>query len=344
MLRASYFLAFLPLAFLWAEPASGQSIADVFRQVREAVVVVHTTQTEYPFLTVAAPVSVPGTGSGVLVSATEVMTAAHVVQAANRVLVEFPSGEEIEASVVASRATHDVALLRLARPAPAAPAAIGDSDAVQVGDQIFVVGAPLGEGHTLTVGHLSARRTERGLFFGTSSVEFLQTDAAINPGNSGGPMFNMTGEVVGIVSHILTVSGGSMGLGFAVATNTAQQVLSPGESVWIGLEGKVVVGVLAALLNVPPPGAGILVGSVAIGSMAESLGLQPSTIPAVIADLEMLIGGDIILSVNSIPVGESMEGLESIIQSVAGLAPGETLTVEVLRGGKRINLSARIRS
>jgi len=344
MSRTNLFLVFLLLPFFWAEPGSGQSVSEVFQQVRDAVVVIHTTQTEYPFITTEAPVSIPGTGSGVLISPTEILTAAHVVQSANRVLVEFPSGEEISATVVASRPTHDVALLRLAEPASAAPASVGNSDEIAVGEQVLVVGAPLGEGHTLTVGHLSARRTQRGLFFGMSTVEFLQTDAAINPGNSGGPMFNMRGEVVGVVSHILTVSGGSMGLGFAVATNSARQVLEPGQSVWSGMEGIPVVGTLAALLNVPPPGGGILVGSVAIGSMAESLGLRPSTIPAVIAGEEILIGGDIILGANALPVGANLEGLESIIQSVAGLAPGETLTVRVLRDGRQLDLTTRIRS
>ncbi len=337
-------MAIVTLGSTMSVPAFGQSVSEVFPRVRGAVVVVHTTQTEYPFLTTAAPVSVPGTGSGVLISPTEILTAAHVVQAANRVLVEFPSGEEISATVVASRPTHDVALLRLAEPVSASPAVVGNSDEIAVGEQVFVVGAPLGEGHTLTVGYLSARRTVRGLFFGMSTVEFLQTDAAINPGNSGGPMFNMRGEVVGIVSHILTVSGGSMGLGFAVAANSARQVLEPGESVWTGMDGTPVVGALAALLNVPPPGGGILVGSIAIGSMAESLGLRPSTIPAVIASEEMLIGGDIIVEVNGIPVGTNLEGLEPILHSVAGMGAGETVTVRVLREGKQIELTTRIRS
>ena len=134
--------------------------------------------------------------------------------------------------MVASRPTHDMALLRLATPATAAPVVTGDSDAMEVGDEVFVVGAPLGESHTLTVGHVSARRTVRGLFFGT----------------------------------------------FAVASNTASEVLAAGQSVWSGLDGMQVTGGLAALLNVPPPGGGILVKSVATGSLAESLGLRPSTI------------------------------------------------------------------
>jgi serine protease Do len=343
MPRGIRFLTFFALFLMVPSPGSGQTISQVFQQVRDAVVVIHTTETQYPFLTTKAPVSVAGTGSGVLISPTQILTAAHVVQAANKVLVEFPSGREISATVVAARASHDVALLLLAEPAPASPARIGNSDAVLVGDQVLVVGAPLGESHSLTVGHLSARRSTRGLFSGSSTVEFLQTDAAINPGNSGGPMFNMDGEVVGVVSHILTVSGGSMGLGFAVAANDAMAVLAEGQSVWIGMDGDPVMGPLAALLNVPPPGGGILVTSVAIGSIAESLGLRPSTIPAVIAKQEMLIGGDIVVSVQGISVGGQMEGLEPIVAAMAGLEPGDTLSVTVLREGQLVELQARKR-
>jgi len=333
----------LTLSLAWVGAADAQSVGEVFKTVRDAVVVVQTARTEYPFFTTEVPVSTSGTGSGVLISPTEILTAAHVVQTADRILIQFPSGEEIRATVVASRPTHDMALLRLATPATADPVVTGDSDVMEVGDQIFVVGAPLGESHTLTVGHVSARRTVRGLFFGTSEVEFLQTDAAINPGNSGGPMFNMQGEVVGIVSHILTVSGGSMGLGFAVASNTASEVLAAGQSVWSGLDGMQVTGGLAALLNVPPPGGGILVKSVATGSLAESLGLRPSTIPIEIAGEEALIGGDIILSVQGIPVGAEVEGLEAILSAVAAVQPGGTISVTVLRGGVQVDLSARRR-
>ncbi len=321
---------------------SAQSVAQVFDRVREAVVVVHTSHTEFPLLSREMPVSVGGVGSGVLVSPTEVLTAAHVVQAADEIIVEFPSGEQIGATVVASRVTHDVALLRLGRPASVAPLPLGDSDEVSVGDRVFVVGAPLGESHTLTVGHVSARRNQRGLFPGASSVEFLQTDAAINPGNSGGPMFDMDGRVIGIVSHILTVSGGSMGLGYAVSANTAHQVLREGPSIWSGLDGTPLTGLLAELLNVPPPGGGLLVQRVAYGSIAEILGLRPSTIPIQIAGEELNIGGDIILSVQGIPVGAELEGTEAILEAVAALPPGATLTVEVLRGGRRVELMARV--
>ncbi len=343
MLKPTLALILVGLTGTWAPRASAQTVTEVFRAVQDAVVIVHTTQTQYPFLTTRAPVSVPGTGSGVLVSPTEILTAAHVVQAANQVMVEFPSGEEMGATVVASSPNTDVALLRLEGPAPTAPLPVGDSDLAAVGDQVLVVGAPLGQGHTLTVGYISARRTSRGLMGVGGEVDFLQTDAAINPGNSGGPMFNLRGEVIGIVSHILTLSGGSMGLGYAVSANDAREMLAGGASVWTGLESLPLTGALAALLNVPPPGGGILVQNVAVGSLAESLGLQPSTIPITILEQEIMVGGDIILGAQGIPVGAELEGSTRIVEAIAALPPGERVIVSVLRGGRVIELSTRKR-
>jgi len=329
-------------ALALAAPAPAQTVAEVFETVRGAVAIIHTSNTEYPLLTLERPVAVGGTGSGVLISPTEVMTASHVVQTADEILVEFPSGEVVKATVTASRPTHDVALLQLAETVSAQPVPIGDSDAVSVGDPVFVVGAPLGQGHTLTVGHVSARRRPVGLLGGNSTVEFLQTDAAINPGNSGGPMFNMEGQVVGIVSHILSVSGGFQGLGYAVAANTARQVLLEQASIWTGLEGKPVAGALAALLNVPSPGGGILVQKVAAGSAAEALGLRPSTIPVEVAGESMLLGGDIILAVQGIAVGPLLGGWEDIRAAVAGLPPGANITVVLLRAGQLVELTGAL--
>ena len=334
-------LAFALSSFPRATPLQGQSIREVFERVSHAVVIVYTSQTEYSLrsseITAA---NVGGVGSGVLISPTHILTAAHVVQAANEVIVEFPDGETVSASVVASRVTHDVALLELETPATVAPVIVGDSDAVSIGDQIFVVGAPLGQAFTLTVGYVSARRTSRGMVGGVSSLELIQTDAAINQGNSGGPMFSLDGEVVGIVSHILSQSGGSQGLGFAVSANAAREVLQEGRSIWSGLEGTNVTGMLASLLNVPPPGGGILVQNVATGSLAERLGLRPSVIPVKIGEREILLGGDIILMVEGIEVGREFENMAQIIEALAALPDGATIYVTVLRDGEQRVLSA----
>ena len=324
-------------------PLQGQSVREVFEQVNHAVVVVYTSQTEYTLLSSqVSAVTTDGLGSGVLIGPTRVLTAAHVVQAANEVIVEFPDGEKIGASVVSSRQSHDVALLELERPATVAPVDLGDSDSVAVGDQVFVVGAPLGQVFTLTVGYVSTRRTTRDMLGGTSSLELIQTDAAINQGNSGGPMFSLDGRVVGIVSHILSVSGGSQGLGYAVSAKSAQEALLEGPSLWAGVEAKALTGGLAALFNIPPPGSGLLVQHVAAGSLAEEFGLRPSVIPVKIGDLEMLVGGDVILVVQGISVGEELENLDRIFNALAALPEGETIFITVLRGGEQVVLSGQL--
>src|SRR2546428_13848763 len=216
-----------------------------------------------------SPVSVGGLGSGVLISPDgKILTAAPVVQTADAIEVEFLTGEPLRAPVLSSEPSADVALLQLEK-APRGPfvAKIGDSDSVEIGAPVFVVGAPLGASHTLTVGYISARRKPNATLSGMSRAEFFQTDAAINQGNSGGPLFNMQGEVIGIVSYILSHSGGSEGLGFAVTSKVARQLLEQ-KSFWSGVSGYMLSGDLAQGFNVPPPGGGPPGAAVAAGSPA----------------------------------------------------------------------------
>jgi serine protease Do len=135
-------------------------------------------------------------------------------------------------------------------PGTATPAKLGDSDAVEAGDDIFIVGAPYGLSNTLTVGRVSARRPDatRG---GLSSNEFLQTDAVLNPGNSGSPVFNREGEVIGIVSNVVSETGDFRGVGFAATVNSARSILLDRDPFLVGLEGVLVTGIVAKALNVP---------------------------------------------------------------------------------------------
>ncbi|MBV9929203.1 MAG: trypsin-like peptidase domain-containing protein [Acidobacteria bacterium] len=340
--RCALLLAFLFLPAAWTT-SNGQQLREAFRKVRQSVVIVRTKQVEVAPAPGQVMSVVDGLGSGVLISNDgRILTAAHVVQTADVALVVFPDGQEIEAHVIGSDVRADVALLKLDHPpAGIAPVAVGDSDKVEVGDQIFVIGAPYGLEQTLSAGHVSGRHQLDRKTESSGGVEFLQTDAAINSGNSGGPVFTMDGEVVGIVSSIMSRSGGSEGLAFATASNTAKRLLLERRPVWSGIDGLLVTGDLARALNLPQP-AGVLVQRIGEGSIASRLGIQPGTLRVNVAGTDLLLGGDVILSVNGLQVTENDGSYEPILNRIGALKPGDNLVVTVLRQGQAVKLSTRI--
>jgi len=336
---------FVMMALVWPCSAAGaETLGSVFKRVNQSAVVVRTRETNVVGSGPSVLTSAHGLGSGVLVSTDgKVVTAAHIVQTADEVTVEFLTGEAIRARVIASEPSADVSLLQLERvPAGVQPAMLGDSDKVEVGDQIFIVGAPYGLSHTLTVGHISARHRPNTIWSELASAEFLQTDAAINQGNSGGPMFNEAGEMIGIVSHIISKSGGFEGLGFVVTSNMARTLLLERRSFWSGVQGFALRGPLAKIFNMPQS-TGILVQRVAAGSPAERAGLRPGTLNATIDGETFLVGGDIILSIGGIQVGEP-GSRERILALRRSLGPGATYTIVVLREGRRVELTSRVES
>lgn len=332
----------LLLVWPWTTMEAG-TLGKVFKRVSDSVVVILTEERVLPPNRYKGKrVSVRGLGSGVLISYDgKVMTAAHVVQTADRVGVQFPSGEIIEARTVTSDPLADVALLELERvPKGAVVAKLGNSDEVEAADQVFVVGAPYGLGHTLTVGHVSARRQPGAELHELGLAEFFQTDAAVNEGNSGGPMFNMKGEVIGVVSHILTQSGGFEGLGFAVTANTARRLLLEQPPLWSGLQGYTLSGELAELLNLPQL-AGLLVLQVAKDSPAERIGLRAGTTKAQIGDAKLILGGDIILEVQRITIKGDIKNYQRIRKRLHRIKPNKEVTVKVLRAGREVELSGK---
>jgi S1-C subfamily serine protease len=319
-------------------PADAQSMGDVFRRVNPSVVVIRAKgrDVEGSGLT-----RFNETGSGVLISADgKVMTAAHVVQSMDDIKVEFLGGETISARVISSEPAADISLLQLERvPKGAQVAPLADSDAVRVGDPVMIIGAPYGLSHSMSAGWISARWPANTVYRSMPYAEFLQTDATINTGNSGGPMFNMAGEVIGVVSHNISKSGGSEGLGFVVTINTAKRLLLERPSFWSGLEGRLITGPIAQILNLPQP-TGYLVKSVARGSAGDAVGLRGGAELATIMGEQLVVGGDIILKVQGIPVGEAAEHhrVRDILQAVP---PGGEFTMTVLRLGQVMELKGR---
>ncbi len=321
-------------------PAAKQlSLTDLFDRVNPSVVVLHTVERRTAPDNPRQQVSLPGLGSGVLIDDDgHIVTAAHVVQTADVVMVEFITGAEVMARVVASDPTADVSLLKVEEiPDRIRPSKLADSDTVATGSEIFVIGAPYGLGHSLTVGHISGRHKggqgQQGMV--PLDAELFQTDASINQGNSGGPMFNQDGEVIGIVSYILSRSGGFEGLGFAVTSNTVRAKLFEQRSFWTGMTGVPVYGELGAALNVPQP-VGYLVQKVARDSPAERMGLRASTVPVSIAGRAIAIGGDIILKVGEFEV--SADNATRIQDAADALGERQKLVVRVLRAGQILDL------
>jgi S1-C subfamily serine protease len=172
-------------------------------------------------------------------------------------------------------------------------------------------------------------------------AEFFQTDATINTGNSGGPMFNSAGEVIGIVSHNISKSGGSEGLGFVVTMKTAKQLLLEKKSFWGGTEGEFLTDDMLDLLNVPNNMRGYLVKSVAKGSPGEEAGLRGGNRVVTIDGKQMVLGGDILLSVDGIPA-DSAPNMMKIRDQLAAQKSGAPLKATILRAGKIIELTGTV--
>jgi S1-C subfamily serine protease len=318
--------------------ADAQTVREVFEKVAPSVAVIRARGRD---VTASGQTRFAETGSGVLVSSDgKVMTAAHVVHAMDEISVEFLGGETVPARVVGSEPAADLSLLQLERVPPGAKVSpMADSNAVHVGDQVIVVGAPYGLSYSLSVGYISARWPPNTVYRTMPLAEFFQTDATINTGNSGGPMFDMKGEVVGIVSHNISKSGGSEGLGFVVTMNTAKQLLLERRSFWSGLEGLVLSDQQADLLNLPPRTSGYIVKTVAKDSPGDALGLRGSSMLVNIGGQEVPLGGDIILAVEGIPA--AAPNLVKIREALNRLPSGAPFKVTVLRAGQVLDLTGK---
>jgi serine protease Do len=330
------------LALPWpAAPAGAQSIGQVFDKVNGSVVVIRAKGQDAPD-SGSGLIQISETGSGVLISADgKVMTASHVVQAMDEINVEFIGGEVVPARVVASEPAADLSLLQLQRvPKDALVAKLANSDTVRVGDPVIVIGAPYGLSHSLTTGLISARWPPNTVYRRMPMAEFFQTDAVINTGNSGGPMFSMAGEVIGIVSHNISKSGGSEGLGFVVTINTAKLFLLEKHSFWSGMEGELISGRLAALLNVPQPIA-FLVTSVAKDSPSGRAGIRGGDTKVTVAGQNYTVGGDIILKMDGITL-TTVADLVKVREHLGGLPSGKTYAITILRAGKIMDLTGRV--
>ena len=277
-----------------------------------------------------------GEGSGfVWDSNGHIVTNHHVVENASSINVIFADYSEFEATLVGSDSDSDLAVLKLvSKNNSPAPIEHGDSDVLKVGQMAIAIGAPFGQEFTVTSGIISALgrtiQSVRGTF---SNPKIIQTDAPINPGNSGGPLLDKYGRVIGINSQIASASGSSAGVGFVVPINTAKlvvpELITSGkfDHPYLGISGVTLRRKIAESLQIPPNTKGILVAQVVPNSPAEAAGLKPNETRIIPGATNYMSGGDIIISVEGIPM-RSMEELLSYM--VDNVRPDDQITLEVL--------------
>jgi Do/DeqQ family serine protease len=266
-------------------------------------------------------------GSGVIVTTDGyILTNNHVVENADEIKVELTDDRTLTAKLVGTDKASDLALLKVSA-GDLHPIAIGNSEKVRVGDVVLAVGNPLGVGQTVTMGIISAKG--RSTTVGDGGYEdFLQTDAPINHGNSGGALVNMKGELVGINSQILSSNDGNIGIGFAIPSNMAKNVMEQ-----LRTKGKVTRAQLGVTVQGVTPemaenlglkqAAGAIVSNVTEGSAADKAGVKR---------------GDIIQSFNGLPVHDT----NTLRNRVAEAGPGSSADVVIFRDGSEKHLTVKL--
>ena len=329
--------ATLALALLFAAPSLGEAetLGDAYSRVSTSVAVIRARGQE---VTAEGTVRFTETGSGVLISPDgKVATAAHMVQTMENIAVEFLGEEPVPARVIASEQWADIAILQVSVvPRDATVAKLADSDRIRIGDPVFIVGAPYGLSYSLSEGIISARWPANTVTKDFPLAEFFQTDAVINTGNSGGPMFSRAGELIGIVSHNITKSGGSEGLGFVVTANTVRSLLVDRNRGFYGFDAMIVSGTIAEALGVPQAG-GFLIKQVVKNSVGDRLGLRGGNRVAIVEGQQIVVGGDILLSVQGITMATAADRAK-VFRELETLQNGQDLRVTVLREGKVVEL------
>jgi serine protease Do len=260
-------------------------------------------------------------GSGFVIDGKEglIVTNHHVIEGADEITVNFHDGSKLKVERVLGRDNKtDLALLKVAPKKPLTAVKFGSADAVKVGDWVIAIGNPFGLGGSVTVGIISAKA--RNINSGPYD-DYLQTDAAINKGNSGGPLFSMNGEVIGVNTAIISPTGGSIGIGFAVPADTAMNVIDQLKQFgevrrgWLGVRIQSVGEEIASSLGVPE-NTGALVSSVVKEGPAAKGGVE---------------AGDVILKFD----GKEISSMRGLPRVVAQTPVGKSVDVELLRNGQK---------
>ncbi|HZO59779.1 MAG TPA: trypsin-like peptidase domain-containing protein [Solirubrobacterales bacterium] len=339
-----------PVAGSTADGDEGQSLSanEIYKRDGPGVVFIRaevTQQTDSPF---GLPQEQRGTatGSGFVIDKDgHILTNAHVVEGASKVEVSFSDDKTVDARLLGSDTSTDVALLKVdSKNTDLKPLTLGDSSKLEVGDAVVAIGNPFGLDRTVTTGIISALQRQLEAPNGFSIRNVIQTDAAINPGNSGGPLLDSLGRVIGINSQIATGGGGgSVGIGFAVPVNTVKKVSAElkdkgkVDHAFLGITGVSITKSMSDNLNLPAE-SGVLIQQTS--GPAEKAGVRGGDTQVSIGGADILLGGDVLSKVD----GKQVKSMEDVIRVVDSKEPGDQVTLSLLRGKDERTVKATLGS
>jgi S1-C subfamily serine protease len=315
----------------------------VYREASGAVANILTKATEYDFF--MDPVPVEGAGSGFVIDPRGyILTNFHVVQEAQSIEVVLGDQSRYPAKFIGADQRNDVAMIKIEpKGKPLVALQLGDSSKLQVGQKVLAIGNPFGFQSTLTTGVVSALGRNVQTSQTTLIDEAIQTDAAINRGNSGGPLLDSHVQVIGINSAIYTPSGTTAGIGFAIPVNTAKRIahdlMTEGRvrQAFLGAQTLEVGGWLAEALDLPVKD-GLLIEEVTRGGPAAAAGLHGGDRAAMAGMRRIMTGGDVIVAVDSQKIANQFD----LNVALNRKRPGDTVTVSVYRGGKKIDVPVKL--
>lgn len=333
-------IIFFLLISVWATP--GFSITEdeknniaVYEKVADGVVNITSIAVQMDFFFNVFPSQ--GTGSGSIIDLKgHILTNHHVVANAQKLEVTLADGSKWPAKLVGSDPDNDLAVIKIEAPREKLKVIpMGDSKNLRIGQKVLAIGNPFGLERTLTTGIISSLgrtiRSEGGYLI----EDVIQTDAAINPGNSGGPLLNSEGEIIGINSAIISPSGGSVGIGFAIPVNTAKRVIpeliAKGYVTypWIGATIQPLIPEVAKYLKLKIE-RGAMIAEVVKGGPADKAGLKGGNQRIQVGNMIVIVGGDIVVKADQ----HEVKSHDDLIRYIREKKPGDSILLKILRKGK----------
>ncbi|NWF92153.1 MAG: trypsin-like peptidase domain-containing protein [Syntrophaceae bacterium] len=307
----------------------------VYEKVADGVVNITSIAVQMDFFFNVFPTQGSGSGS-ILDTRGHVLTNHHVVADAQKLEVTLADGSKWPAKPIGSDPDNDLAVIKIDAPREKLKVIpMGDSKNLRIGQKVLAIGNPFGFDRTLTTGVISSiGRTIRSEV-GTLIEDVIQTDAAINPGNSGGPLLNSEGEIIGINSAIISPSGGSVGIGFAIPVNTAKRIIpeliSKGYVAypWIGATIQTLIPEVAKYLKLKIE-RGALVAEVVKGGPADKAGLRGGNQRVQVGNMIVVVGGDVVVRADD----QEIKTHDELIRHIRDKKPGDSLRLSVYRKNK----------